>query len=146
MSERKDAGLSQTRERRGRGESPTGSIIQPCRAKEPAQDFHTPVVNKGPFDALSASKTWMTTQSCDRRAVPAVHTYTVATHRATTVDIYKVTLLIIKETFGKKRGGMGTCGTRQRYAKTCSRLSGSECACTQMSTTCLIYKKIPICR
>lgn len=116
-----------------RGESPTGSIIQPCMAKEPAQDFHTPVVNKEPFDALSASKTWMTTQSCDHRAVPAVHTYTVATHRVTPVDIYKVTLLMERRPLDK--GKQYVHLQRQRYAKTCSHFSRSQCACTQMNTT-----------
>lgn len=115
---------------RGRGESPTGSIIQPCRAKEPAQDFHTPVVNKESFDALSASKTWMTTQSCDHRAVPAVHTYTVATHRVTPVDIYKVTLLMERRPLDKRKQYAHL--QRQRYRKICSHFSRSECACTQM--------------
>lgn len=115
---------------RGRGESPTGSIIQPCRAKELAQDFHTPIVNKEPFDALSASKTWMTTQSCDHRAVPAVHTYTVATHRVTPVDIYKVALLMERRPLDKRKQYVHLQG--QRYGKMCSHFSRSECACTQM--------------
>lgn len=106
---------------RGRGESPTGSIIQPCRAKEPAQDFHTPVVNKEPFDALSASKTWMTTQSCDHRAAPAVHTYTVATHRVSPVDIYKVTLLMERRPLDKRKQYVHL--QRQRYGKMCSHFS-----------------------
>lgn len=53
-----------------------GHFIQPTGAESSAQDFYTPLVNKRPFDAPSASKTWMTTQSCDQsEEVPAVHTY-----------------------------------------------------------------------
>lgn len=66
---------------------PLGALSNPAGPKSLAQDFHTPLVNKEPFDARSASKSWMTTQSCDQRDVPAVHKHAATTHGVTPVDM-----------------------------------------------------------